>query len=248
MDDPPAHLEPRPGELPAQDESSRLMLVASLLTAAVIVAMVLLINPLRDAITDALSGDTDSLREDLNALGWTGYLVVTVLALAHSVIFYPAEILNAAVGYVYGFWVGLPLIMFGWMLNGALCHQIGNYGGRPLLLKLLKEDRFLRWERAVERGGPTLLIALRLIPIVPFSICSYVLGSAGVPFRTFMWTTAIGYLPLTIILVLLGSRLEDISPTDPVIWAGALGMVVLLLVTRWVLPKIEHHGEDDAPE
>ncbi len=246
MPEPHEHLEPRPGEMPEDDETSRLMLVASLLTVAAIVAMVLLITPLRNAITDALSGNTESLREDLNDLGATGYLVVLVLALAHSVIFYPAEILNAAVGYVYGFWVGLPLVMAGWMLNGILCHQIGNYGGRPLLLKLLHEDRFLRWERAVERGGPVLLMALRLIPIVPFSVCSYVLGSAGVPLRTFIWTTAIGYLPLTVIFVVLGSRLEDISPTDPVIWAGAIGMVLLLLVTRWVLPRIEHHGEEPA--
>lgn len=243
MREPPEHLEPRPGELPGDDPSSRLMLVASLLTVAVIVAMVLLIDPLRSAATDALSGDTESLRADLNDLGAAGYLVVIVLALAHAVITYPAEILDAAVGYVYGFWIGLPLMMLAWILNGVLCHQIGNYGGRPLLLKLLREDRFLRWERAFERGGPVLLIALRLIPIIPFSISSYVLGSAGVPLRTFLWTTAVGYLPLTAIFVLLGSRLEDISPTDPAIWAGALAMVVLLLVTRWVLPRIEHHDE-----
>ena len=92
-----------------------------------------------------------------------------------------------------------------------------------------------------------LSVALRLIPIVPFSVCSYVLGSAGVPLRTFIWTTAIGYLPLTVIFVVLGSRLEDISPTDPVIWAGAIGMVLLLLVTRWVLPRIEHHDEEETP-
>lgn len=237
------HLEPRPGELPGDDPSSRLMLVASLLIAAFIVALVLLIDPLRSAIGDAVSGDTESLRDDLNDLGATGYLVVIVLALAHAVITYPAEILNAAVGYVYGFWIGLPLMMFAWILNGILCHQIGNYGGRPLLLKLLREDRFLRWERAVEHGGPVLLIALRLIPIIPFSISSYVLGSAGVPLRTFIWTTAVGYLPLTAIFVLLGSRLEDISPTDPLIWGGAAVLVALLLLTRWVLPKIEHHDK-----
>lgn len=246
MPEPHEHLEPRPGELPGDDPSSRLILLSSLLTAAVIVAIVLLVPPLRSAIGDALSGDTGSLREDLNDLGGSGYVVVIVLALAHAVILYPAEILNAAAGYVYGFWIGLPLMMLAWILNGILCHQIGNYGGRPLLLKLLHEDRFLRWERAVERGGPILLIALRLIPVIPFSISSYVLGSAGVPLRTFIWTTAVGYLPLTAIFVLLGSRLEDISPTDPLIWAGALAMVVLLLLTRWVLPKIEHH--DESPE
>jgi uncharacterized membrane protein YdjX (TVP38/TMEM64 family) len=247
------HLEPRPGELPDEGTSTWLALAISVGAALVVVAMVLALNPLRDAVSDALHGDTGALRDDLDGLGASGVAIVLALALAHSVILYPVEILNAAAGYVFGFWLALPLMMLGWLLNGILCHQIGRYGGRPLLLKILREDRFLRWERAVERGGPTLLIAIRLVPVVPFSLVSYVLGSAGVPIRTFVWTTIVGFLPLTILFVLLGSRLEDISPTDPVIWGGAAVMIALLVITRKVLPMIERRedaetGAPRAPE
>ena len=38
-------------------------------------------------------------------------------------------------------------------------------------------------------------------------------GSARVPLWTFIWTTAIGYIPITALFVLLGSRLEELSLT-----------------------------------
>lgn len=220
------------------EQATRFALLASLATVAILVILVLTINPLRDAAGDALSGDTTSLREDIQDLGAVGVLIVLLLALAHSVIFYPAEILDAAAGFVYGFWFALPLVMFGWMINAIICHQIGRHAARPVLVKMLGAERFTRYEGIVERGGATLLIAMRLIPIVPFSAFSYVAGSARVPLGLFLWTTFVGYIPITVLFVLLGSRLEELSPTDPVIWIGAIVLVALLLITRKVMPMM----------
>ena len=211
--------------------------------------LVLTVEPLRDAVGDAVSGDTEALREDLRALGAGGVAIVLALAVVHSVVFYPTEILNASAGFVYGFWWAMPLMMFAWMVNGVICHQIGVYAARPLLMRLLNRERFERYERAVARGGVTLLIALRLIPIVPFSLFSYVLGSVGVPLWTFLWTSFVGYLPITIVFVLLGSRLEEISLTDPVIWIGTAVVIGLLLLSRWALPRLaEERDEEKEPE
>lgn len=227
---------------------TRLAVIASVVCLVALVALVLIVHPLRHAVVDALHGDTPALREDLNGLGAGGVAMIMALALAHSVIFFPAEILNAAAGFVYGFWWGMPLMMAAWLASGILCHQVGRYAARPLLLRLLREERMTRYERAVARGGITLLIAMRLVPIVPFSLFSYVAGSARVPLRTFIWTTMIGYIPLTGLFVLLGSRLEDLSPGDPVIWGGALVLIALMVITRKVLPMLgdEHDRSQTA--
>jgi uncharacterized membrane protein YdjX (TVP38/TMEM64 family) len=227
------------------EEPARFAIAASVGAAVLLVALVLLVDPLHDAVGDAVSGDTDSLRADLLGLGVGGVVLVLALALVHAVVFYPTEILNTAAGFVYGFWLGLPLMLVGWVINGIVCHQIGRYAARPLLLRLLGEPRFRGYERAVERGGITLLLAMRLVPVVPFSLFSYVAGSARVPLRTFIWTTVVGYLPLTALFVLFGSRLEEISPTDPVLWGGAAVLIALLLVTRKVLPAL---SEDRVAE
>lgn len=228
-----------------EEHANRIPIVAAVAGAVLIVVLVLLVDPLRSAVGDALSGDTGALRADLRDLGAGGAILVITLAVAHSVIFYPAEILNAAVGFVYGFWVGLALVMVGWMLNGLVCHQIGRHAARPALVKMLGRERFDRYERVVERGGVTLLLACRMVPIVPFSLFSYVAGSARVPLRTFMWTTAVGYLPLTAVFVYLGSRLEELSPNDPAIWIGAVAFIFFILVTRRVLPML--NGDREPP-
>jgi len=228
-----------------EEHANRIPIVAAVVGAVLIVVLVLLVDPLRSAVGDALSGDTEALRADLRDLGAGGAILVITLAVAHSVIFYPAEILNAAVGFVYGFWVGLALVTVGWLLNGLICHQIGRHAARPALVKMLGRERFDRYERVVERGGVTLLLACRLVPIVPFSLFSYVAGSARVPLGTFMWTTAVGYLPLTALFVYLGSRLEELSPNDPAIWIGAAAFIFFILVTRKVLPML--NGDREPP-
>lgn len=232
----------------AEEHTSWIPIIASVGLALSIVALVLLVHPLRQAVTDALSGDTASLREDLRGFGLGGALLVLALAVSHAIIFYPAEILDAAVGFVYGFWVGLPLVMAGWMLNGLICHQIGRHAARPALVKMFGVERFARYEGVVERGGVTLLLACRMVPIVPFSLFSYVAGSARVPLGTFMWTTAVGYLPLTALFVYLGSKLEELSPNDPAIWIGAAGLIFFVLVTRKVLPMLNGGVPEEPPE
>ena len=77
----------------------------------------------------------------------------------------------------------------------------------------------------VERGGATLLIAVRLIPIVPFSLISYAAGAARVPLWRFVWTTAVGYLPITALAVYFGTRLEGLSLTDPVVIGSAAALL-----------------------
>ena len=234
--------EPDPAPPPSRPAesglSTRFAALGTLGLLAALAILVITVNPLNDAVGDAISGDTDSLRADLRGLGAGGVLLILALAATHAVVWYPAEILNAAAGFVYGLGPALALMMGGWMLNGILCHQVGRHAARPLLLRFLGRDRVERYEHAIERGGITLLIGIRLVPIVPFSLVSYVAGSARVPLGRFIWTTAIGYLPLTALFVYLGSRLEDLSPTDPAIWGGALVLIALLLVTRKVMPML----------
>lgn len=222
---------------PEDDGPSLLAILISVGAAAAIVVLVLLIEPLRSAVGDALSGDTESLREDLRGLGVGGVILVFAIAIAHAVIWYPAEILNAAAGFIYGFWGAFAILMVAWVVNGLICFYIGRHAARPALMRFLGAERFLRYEGVVERGGATLLLSMRLIPIVPFSLFSYVAGSARVPVWRFVWTTFIGYIPITALFIYLGSRLEELSLSDPFIWLGVVALLAMLLLTRKVLPR-----------
>ncbi|HKB50705.1 MAG TPA: VTT domain-containing protein [Solirubrobacterales bacterium] len=214
-------------------ESPRPSLAAVAVTLGgigLLAALVLAIPELREAFEAALRGDTARVRSRIEDLGVGGPLLILGLTLIHTVVFYPAEIVDAAAGFVYGFFPALALMMFGWLLSGLLCFAVGHSVARPLLDRWFGTGRFERIEGAIERGGVTLLLAVRLIPIVPFSLVSYAAGAARVPLWRFVWTTAVGYLPITVLAVYFGTRLEGLSPTDPLVWGSAVALLALLLL------------------
>ena len=206
-------------------------------------AVVLLIPSFRDAVGDAIQGDTESVRHDLgNSVG--GVVLVLWLALVHVVVWYPAEILDAAAGYVFGVALGFPLVLACWVVSGLAAYAVGRYAARPLLYRLAGEERFHRIEELIERGGVTFLLAARLIPIMPFSLLGYVCGAARVPLVRFTWTTAVGYAPLTAYFTYLGSKLKGFSAEDPIVWIGGIGILLCLVGIRFLIPKAarDHEG------
>jgi uncharacterized membrane protein YdjX (TVP38/TMEM64 family) len=219
------------GRQPEEHEPPPLAGIVGVVAGAILLAiLVVAVDPLRSGIGDALSGNTAQLRQDLHGLGVGGVVITLVLALAHVFVWYPAEILNAAVGYVYGFWGGLLLVMVGWLGNAVLAYWVGRHAARPVLYRFIGQHRFDRLERLVEAGGIALLLGIRLVPVIPFSFFSIVAGAARVNFMTFVWTTVVGYLPLTAVFVYLGTRLESLSPTDPVLLAIAAVLIVGLVL------------------
>jgi uncharacterized membrane protein YdjX (TVP38/TMEM64 family) len=204
---------------------------------ALLAALVLAVPALRDAFSAAIQGDHAEVRNEIDSLGAWGPLLILALALIHAVVFFPAEIVDAAAGYAYGFFPALALTMTGWLLSGLLCFAIGGSVARPLLDRWLGAERFERVEGMMERGGPTLLLAMRLIPILPFSIVSYAAGAARVPTWRFLWTTAVGYLPITAISVYFGTRLEGLSLTDPLVFGSAAALLALLAAGHFAMRR-----------
>lgn len=178
---------------------------------ALLAGLVFAIPELHEAALAAVHGETDKVRSEIASLGVAGPLLILVLTLIHAVVFYPAEIVDAAAGLAYGFLPALLLMMAGWVLSGLACFFVGRSVARPLLDRWFGSERFERIEARIERGGAKALIAARLIPIFPFSIVCYAAGAARVPVWRFTWTTAVGYLPITAIAVYFGTQLDLLS-------------------------------------
>jgi uncharacterized membrane protein YdjX (TVP38/TMEM64 family) len=216
----------------------------TLLGIALIAGLIALVPDLRQALSAAFRGDNAAVREEIDDLGAWGPLLILALTLIHAVVFFPAEIVDAAAGYAYGFFPALALVMAGWLLSALLAYAIGASVGRPLLGRWLGKERFERIEAKVERGGVTLLIGLRLVPIFPFSLICYAAGAARVPVWRYTWTTAVGYLPITAVAVYLGTQLESISITDPLVLGTAAAFLLLLFGGQWAMRRKSSRQED----
>ncbi|CAN5624650.1 hypothetical protein BH10ACT11_BH10ACT11_14020 [soil metagenome] len=232
--------KPDPDRAPSLDQETGWPVAFLTLGAVALLAVaVLAIHPLRDAAGYAIQGDTSGLRSHLEGLGIGSVAILAGLMLVHTFVWYPAEIVDAAAGFVYGFWVALPLVIVGWVLQGLIAYSIGRNAARPLLVRMIGRDRFGRVETMIADGGPTLLIGARMVPIIPFSLFSYVAGATGVPVFRFAWTTAVGYVPITAMFIYVGSKLETLSPGDPTVWIVAIAMLALLLLTSKLRPRVE---------
>lgn len=220
--------------------------IAAVAGTVVLVGLVLWVPALREALGHALDGDTGALRDQLRGLGLVGALVLIALVLVHTVVPYPAELALAVAGYVYGFWVGVPLMLAAWLATGLLGYGIGRALGRPAARRLLGRERVDRMAAMLEDAGPFPLLASRLLPIVPFTLASVVPGALRVPVARFAWTTVLGYVPMTCVVVLLGGRLEHLSPADPLLWLAVLAILAMLLVARPLLRRVEGRPGTDG--
>jgi uncharacterized membrane protein YdjX (TVP38/TMEM64 family) len=219
----------------------------TLLGVLALAALVALVPTLREAVTSVVSGDAGELRSELRDLGAPGALVLLGLMLVHAVVPFPSELVNAAAGFVYGFWIALPLVLVGWTLSALATFATGRGAARPLLLRLAGEERLDEGAAIIERGGRTALLAARLIPIVPYSFVGYVAGAAHVPLWRFTWTTFVGSIPLCAAVVYLGNRLDSLSPTDPGVLVAIGAFLVLLIGGRMMSERLKRrHRQSQA--
>ena len=231
------------GQSPSHGEntgaSGRWHLVAAVVSLLLGAGVVLAVPELRHAVSLALTGDFSGLRDYVNGLGAGGIVLVLSLMLAHTVIFYPTEVITATAAFVFGFLPGLAIALVGWLASALLSYALGIVLGRPILHAALG-PRFGRLERMIRDGGVTLLLGARLIPIFPFSITGYAAGAARVSLWRFVWTTGVGYLPLTVAVAYLGSRAQSLSLSGPAVWVTVVMLLGLLAVARLVMVRQAH--------
>ena len=229
---------PKPNSQAPSARAGRVELAAGIATIVAGVAVIAIVPDLRHCVSLVIHGQFAALRSYVHSLGAGGFALLLGLMLAHAIIFYPSEIVTTTAGYVYGFLPGLAFVVGGWLLAALLSYALGRSVGRPLLQRVLGR-RFAWLTGTMEGGGTTLLLSGRLIPIVPFALIGYAAGATHISVWRFSWTTVVGYLPLTIAVVYLGSHAQTLSIGNPLVWVAVAVLVTLLvgehLVRRRVL-------------
>ncbi|CAN5904572.1 TVP38/TMEM64 family protein [soil metagenome] len=193
---------------------------------------------LGDILSLVSSGDGAKIRTAVQGYGPLAPAVSIFLILLHMVIPFPAELMALANGLAFGFWAGLVISWTGFMLSAIVMYGAGNWWGRPLLDRLVPARRQERLDSWLLREGVFPLLAVRLVPLVPFNTVCLVAGVIRAPFWTYAWTTGVGILPLGILLTLFGSQFgESTLRLGFAFWLPSLGLLALMLMTWWILRR-----------
>jgi uncharacterized membrane protein YdjX (TVP38/TMEM64 family) len=214
-------------------ESERTELIAGVLTILGGLAVIAAVPQVRHCVSLVAQGEFVALRSYIRSLGVGGFVLLLGLMVLHAIVWYPSEIITTTAGYVYGFGPGLGLAVCGWFLAALVSYGLGRAVGGPVLRRLLGH-RFRWLTSTMDRGGISLLLSARLIPIFPFALVGYAAGATHINLWRFCWTTVIGYLPLTVAVAYLGSQAQAFSASNPVVWLAAGALIGVVVVEHLV--------------
>jgi uncharacterized membrane protein YdjX (TVP38/TMEM64 family) len=116
------------------------------------------------------------------------------------------------------------------MVAALLAFCLAKLIGFPIISRVLPKAAFARMREAVENHGPSTLVMVRMIPLIPFTVINYGAGVTTVRWRTFLWTSAVGMVPPTILWVTLG----DMMRTNP---AMAITFLIALAIASFFAVK-----------
>lgn len=174
-----------------------------------------------------------SVMQGIEAAGTWGIVLAVGLMVLHTFVPFPAEILAIANGMIYGPVGGAFVTWVGAMIGALLAFWLARRLGRPFVARFVSADGLRRIDAWTDRNGVGAFLLARLIPIIAFNVVNFAAGLTRLSLWTFIWTTGVGILPVTIAMVVLGDRIE----TRDLTWENwlsflAAGTLLCIVVVR----------------
>lgn len=165
------------------------------------------------------------------------YLVIYIFIVACAVP--TGGLITVAGGYFFG------------VTAGTLYATIGATGGALaafLMARYVLRDyienryatRLTKLNEALRENGVSYLLVLRLIPFMPFFLINLLVGLTRTSVARFIWTTALGIAPATLLLAFAGRELTEIHHVSD-LWSGSAISALLALALLVVIPVVFQH-------
>jgi uncharacterized membrane protein YdjX (TVP38/TMEM64 family) len=172
-----------------------------------------------------------TIKAFVQSFGVYAPLIFIVLFTFAPLIFFPDGILALAGGLIFGFGWGSVYIIIGALCGGTLSFYLARTYGKKMHEKLANE-KVINFHKGVQNHGFTMILLLRLVPLVPFNIISYSAGFSTIRYGDFFFATLLGMLPGVLVYANIGAQSLSLGSRDfwiAVILMGALIVVSLLL-------------------
>jgi phospholipase D1/2 len=166
--------------------------------------------------------------ERVEASPVTPLIVLAAYVLA-GVLVIPVVIMIILTALAFGPFMGALYAIGGTLLSAAVTYAIGRRLGRDTVRRLAGW-RLNRITKRLGSKGILAIVAVRLLPMGPFSIVNAVAGSSRIGLREFLLGTAVGMFPGIVLTMLFVDRLAA-AITDP----GGGTFAALGLVTAGVI-------------
>jgi phosphatidylserine/phosphatidylglycerophosphate/cardiolipin synthase-like enzyme/uncharacterized membrane protein YdjX (TVP38/TMEM64 family) len=166
-----------------------------------------------------------------------GPVVAAVGVAVAATLLIPVTMLIVAMSLLFGPLVGASVALAGCLMGAAAGYGLGRMLW-PDAIKRLAGKRLSRMSRTLSKRGVLTMVAIRVVPIAPFTVINLVAGSAEFRFRDFLIGTMIGLLPGLFGLTLATDRVAAaVRNPDPLSIAVALAAVACIAAAIWGLRR-----------
>lgn len=179
-------------------------------------------------------------------LPWLGHhaagpwLFVPVAGACAALALLPTLVTSLAAGFAFGAAGGIALAVAAVAFATLLGHRVlAAVLGDRVVRAIAASPRAAVVHRALVGRGAlrtgTLIVLLRLSPVMPFAATNLLLTAAAVPLRTFFFASLLGLVPRAVAFGWIGSTLAEFDARQPVaVQETVLGLAVTLLAVWWI--------------
>lgn len=177
--------------------------------------------------------------EWLNGTGSWAWAAGIGLLVADLVLPMPGTIVMAALGFVYGGWVGGSVALAGMMLSSMAGYGTGRLMNEGFVRRWLGDADFERGKKFFGDGGGWVVAFSRALPILP-EVISCMAGTSRMPFGRFLLASACGNVPMAFVFALIGASGKD-APWWAVVASIVVPGILWLVARRWK-HEVAPHG------
>lgn len=187
-------------------------------------------------LVQRLLGDVSlaSIEAWVEAAGLWAPVVSVALMVVHTFIPFPAELLAAANGMLFGAVRGTVVTWIAGLAGAASGYAVGALLARWLIRAPGHAEPMARARHLVDRHGTAGLIIARLLPIISFNVIDYAAGALRVSLWKFTWTTAVGILPWVVIMTAGGTKMVSALQGDAVALGLLAGLAAIIALSTWL--------------
>lgn len=159
----------------------------------------------------------EEFRNWVKSLGAWGPIIYIIVYILRPLILFPAGVLSAAAGIIWGTGVGFLYLQIAANISSTIEFLLARSFARGLVEKYLK-GKLVNLEAKIERRGFLTVLLIRLIPNVAWDIQNLSLGLTKVKFRDYFFATLIGIMPGSFAFVFFGSSLLEVLFNPKNLW------------------------------
>jgi uncharacterized membrane protein YdjX (TVP38/TMEM64 family) len=148
--------------------------------------------------------ELSNLQTQIAKAGFWAPLIYMVVYVVATALVLPSTVLNLTGGALFGLLWGVI-----WTTLAAIVSAIVIFWvARKLLRGVVRRRLNSRWQdldQEFRAGGPFYLLAVRLLPIIPYGVVNYSVGLSSLKFRDYFIGTCLGTVPGLFPFVMLGN-------------------------------------------